>query len=113
MEQPDMSEHELMAVEAVYALPEQQKLIRFTVAAGTSARQALRLSGLAEIFPQLDVEQCALGVFGREVDSEFVLRDGDRVEVYRPLLNDPRERRRTLARRGQNMGAGASDQESD
>jgi hypothetical protein len=111
MEQPDMSEHELMAVEVVYALPEQQRLVRLTVPVGTSARQALKLSGLAEIFPRLDVEQCPVGVFGREVDSDFVLRDGDRVEVYRPLLNDPRERRRTLARRGQSMGT--SYRESD
>ena len=104
MEPPDVSESELITVEVVYALPEKQKLVSVAVQAGTTARQALRLSCLAEFFPGLNAEQCPVGVFGREVDWDFVLRDGDRVEVYRPLLNDPREQRRELARRGRTMG---------
>lgn len=99
-----MSEPELITVKVVYALPEKQKLVSIAVPAGTTARQALRLSSLGKLFPELSAEHCPVGVFGREVDSDFVLRDGDRVEVYRSLLNDPREQRRELARRGQTMG---------
>ena len=93
-----------LLVEVVYALPERQKLLSVTVPTGTNAREALRLSGLAADFPELNVEACPLGVFGQEVPADYLLREGDRVEVYRPLLNDPRESRRALAARGVTMG---------
>jgi putative ubiquitin-RnfH superfamily antitoxin RatB of RatAB toxin-antitoxin module len=101
-----MTDVSTLAVEIAYALPEQQRLLRITVPAGTNAREALRLSGLAADFPELDVEACPLGVFGKEVTADYLLAEGDRVEVYRPLVNDPRESRRALAARGVTMGVG-------
>jgi putative ubiquitin-RnfH superfamily antitoxin RatB of RatAB toxin-antitoxin module len=91
-----------------YALPQRQCLLDIAVPVGTCAREALRLSQINKQFPEIDIENCPLGVFGREVAAEFVLRDGDRVEIYRPLLKDPREQRRSLARSGRNMGQSES-----
>jgi putative ubiquitin-RnfH superfamily antitoxin RatB of RatAB toxin-antitoxin module len=91
----------------VYALPERQLLLAIDVPAGTRARDALRLAKIEQHFPELDILVCPLGVFGQPVEEDFVLRAGDRLEVYRPLLNDPREQRRDRARRGSNMGQSA------
>lgn len=101
-----MTEDETIEIEVVYALPEQQKLLRLKVPAGTQARDALRLSGIANDFPELDVNSCPLGVFGKAVASDYELVEGDRVEIYRPLVNDPRETRRELAAHGASMGTG-------
>ena len=89
-----MTEVSLIAIEIVYALPDQQHAACINVPAGTNAREALRLSDFAANFPELDVEACPLGVFGKEVAADYSLAEGDRVEIYRPLLNDPRDSRR-------------------
>ena len=95
-----------IAVEVAYALPERQALIAIRVPAGTTALEAVRLSKIAQRFEGLDVESAPLGVFGRRVEGDEVLRDGDRVEIYRPLTADPKEVRRQLARLGKTMGRG-------
>jgi hypothetical protein len=100
-----VTEGEKIEIEVVYALPERQKLLRLKVPAGTQAREALRLSGIVNDFPQLDVNSCPLGVFGEAVASDYELAEGDRVEIYRPLVNDPREIRRELAAHGASMGS--------
>jgi putative ubiquitin-RnfH superfamily antitoxin RatB of RatAB toxin-antitoxin module len=92
-----MSEANLLGIELVYALPDHQHLINMKVPAGTNVREALRLSNLGADFPELDVEGCPLGVFGKEVSADYLLSEGDRVEIYRPLINDPRESRRARA----------------
>ena len=96
-----------IAVEVVYALPEEQALIALRVAEGTTAIQAVRQSGIEQRFPGLDASTSALGVFGHKVDHDLVLEDGDRVEIYRPLKADPKEVRRQLAKLGKTMGKGA------
>lgn len=86
-------------VEVACALPGRQRVAALRVALGTTAREAVRASGIAETFPELDLERCAIGLYGRVVPGDRVLADGDRVEIYRPLLADPREaRRRATAR---------------
>jgi len=92
-----MTETSLLGIEVVYALPGHQQIISINVPAGTNAREALRLSNLGAGFPELDVEGCPLGVFGKEVSADYLLSEGDRVEIYRPLINDPRESRRARA----------------
>ena len=87
-----------MLIEVVYALPERQTLVELEMRDGSTARQAALASGLAEQFPELDVEVIPLGVFGVAVDDDRVLEPGDRVELYRPLAMDPREARRVRAR---------------
>ncbi len=91
-------------IEVACALPERQRIIHLRVPAGTSARQAALISGIQQDFPELDIASSTLGVFGIVVADDRVLRDGDRVEIYRPLAKDPREARRILAARGETMG---------
>lgn len=99
-----MGERDSIWIEVAYALPEQQRLIRLDVAPGTTARDAVLASGTGELFPDLDTESCPLGVFGKAVEDGYILSEGDRVEIYRPLRHDPREHRRVLAARGKSVG---------
>ena len=98
---PDEGE---IAVEVAYALPERQLIVALRVATGTTAIEAVRESRIESHFDGLDVESSQLGIFGTRVASDHVLADGDRVEIYRPLLADPKEVRRQLARLGKTMG---------
>lgn len=94
---------ERIAVEVACALPDRQIVLPLEVPAGCTAGEALTQSGIFALQPALDPGRCGIGIFGQEVASNRVLRAGDRVEVLRPLLDDPRERRRRLAREGATM----------
>lgn len=87
-----------LRVEVVYATPQRQWLIELEVPPGTSAGEAIRMSGILEEIPGLDTTN--IGVFGEVVVPGHRLRSGDRVEIYRPLAADPREARRRLAGKG-------------
>ncbi len=95
---------ERIAVEVACALPDRQVVLPLEVPAGCTAGEALAQSGIFALQPALDPARCGIGIFGEEVGADRVLRAGDRVEVLRPLLDDPRERRRRLARQGATMG---------
>ncbi|MCO7227402.1 RnfH family protein [Pleionea sp. CnH1-48] len=86
-----------MKVEVAYALPQKQKLITVDVAEGATAREAIELSGILPLFPEIDLASSKIGVFSRVVTLDHPLREGDRVEIYRPLLIDPKEVRRRKA----------------
>jgi uncharacterized protein len=88
-----------IAVEVVYALPGTQSLIALTVAPGTTARQAIEQSGILQRNPQIDPVCRKIGIFGKAARLDVVLRDGDRVEIYRSLIADPKDARRQRARR--------------
>lgn len=94
----------LIVVEVAYASPKRQALLPLQVAKGTSAQRAIALSGILELFPEIDLEQQRIGIFGRLCTPDRVLEPGDRVEIYRPLLADPKEVRRRLAAEGRSMG---------
>lgn len=87
----------MLEIEIVYGLVDRQVLKGMTVAEGTTVREAALQSGLEVEFLELDLQQAPLGIFGKVVKDETVLRDGDRIEVYRPLLIDPKEARRKRA----------------
>lgn len=93
-----------MKVEVAYALPHEQKIIALQVEDGCTARQAVVRSGIVELFPEIDPEAAPMGIFGKAIKdpASTVLREGDRVEVYRPLIADPKEVR---ARRAAKMKA--------
>ncbi len=101
---------ERIEVEVVYALADCQHLAALTVDAGCSAMQAVRESGLLTRFPDLEAAPLKLGVFGKVVKAEHALRAGDRVEIYRALLADPKAVRRQRAEAGKKMkkGGGAA-----
>ncbi len=86
-------------VEVAYALPDTQRIVQLSVEAGCTAMQAAQRSGLAEQFG-LDLEQVKMGVFGKAVKPlQYQLAEGDRVELYRPLLVDPKASRKERAQR--------------
>ena len=89
----------LVEVEVVYAAVDRQVLLKVAVPAGSTLRAALLSSGIGTQFPELDLANCPLGIFGKVVadpDSR-VVQAGDRIEIYRPLLADPKEVRRLRA----------------
>lgn len=88
-----------LCIEVVYATPERQWLLACEVPVGTSVSEALRLSGLAEQVPGLDLPGSPVGIFGKVVSDPAarLVAAGDRLEVYRPLLADPKEIRRQRA----------------
>jgi len=92
------------AIEVVCSTPERQVLAKLSVDTGTTARRAMLACGLQDDFPDIDFATCPLGVWGRPVDDSYPLAEGDRLEAYRPLLIDPREARRELAKEGRSMG---------
>jgi uncharacterized protein len=94
METPDPA----IRIEVVYALPERQIIHELSVAPGTTVEQAVKLSEIRRVFPEIDLSQNKLGIFGKLAKPDKVLRDGDRVEIYRPLVLDPKDRRRERAR---------------
>ncbi|MGM0475564.1 MAG: RnfH family protein [Pseudomonadota bacterium] len=97
----------LITVEVAYALPKQQVLLSLDVEEGTTAREAVELSGILEQFPDIDLDgENKLGVFGKLVKADQVLRRGDRVEINRPLIADPKEVRRQRAAEGKKTGKG-------
>ena len=88
-----------MRVEVAYALPDRQSLIALDVDADCSVLEAVRLSGIAQQYPQLNIETAALGIWGKLIKDPATakLREGDRVEIYRPLLIDPKAVRQARA----------------
>ena len=96
-----MDESKLIAVEVVFALPDRQKLLRLSVPVGTTVREVAMRSGLDALFPGLDLQSSPLGIFGKAVakPEERVVEEGERVEVYRPLIADPKEARKQRAAR--------------
>jgi len=99
---------ERIAIQVVCAEAGRQTVLKLEVPAGCTAAQALVQSGILASHPGIDAARCGLGIFGREVAHDHRLRDGDRVEVLRPLQDDPRERRRRLARQGRSGKKSAS-----
>lgn len=90
---------ETVPIETVYGTASRQRLYRQNVASGTTARQAVRQSPIAQDFPDADLD-APLGIFGKTVPDDTVLQPGDRVELYRPLKADPKEARRKRAGQG-------------
>lgn len=99
-------------IEVAYALPQQQVILPVKVADGTTAAQAVDASGILNKFPEIDLEQNKLGIFGKLVKPDTVLRERDRVEIYRPLIADPKEVRRQRAAEGKAMKKGGGDIEA-
>ena len=87
-------------VEVAYALPDKQQIVRLNVPEGTTALQAVKQSQLDNVFDDLEFsDDLKLGVWGKSVSCDRVLVSGERVEIYRPLLADPKEARKARAAR--------------
>ncbi len=100
-----------IAIEVVYALPRKADLIRLSLPAGCTLRQAVEASGLMQKHADIDVENGRFGIYGKLSKPDTLLRERDRIEIYRPLLADPKEVRRRRAEEGKitKKGGGAAE----
>ena len=105
--------NEKTRIEVAYATPEKQLIVECEIEPGTLPRDAIRLSGIDLHFPEIDLEQCDLGVFGKPIKADYELVEGDRIEIYRPLIADPKEVRRQRAARGLKTKKGGGKINSD
>lgn len=87
----------MIRIEVAYALPGCQRLLEVEVPAGTTLEEAVERSGIRVLHPEIDLGAMRAGIFGRRAPPNAVLREGDRVEIYRPLVADPKEARRRRA----------------
>ncbi|HEY0942548.1 MAG TPA: RnfH family protein [Steroidobacter sp.] len=94
-----MPEAELLRVRVVYALPDHQACVDLQLPPGTSLTEAVTRSGLLRKFPEAAARPLSCAIFGRAVPLTYELRDGDRIEILRPLLIDPKQSRREAAER--------------
>ena len=99
-------------VEVAYALPRQQLIVPIRVTRGTTAEQAVLASGIIDKFPEIDLATNKIGIFGKLTKPDTVLRHLDRVEIYRPLIADPKEVRRQRAAEGKVMKKGGGEAEA-
>ena len=92
-----MDNNEKYFIEVIYALPEEQQILTLDVEQGTTVEQAIKLSGVLEKYPEIDLDKNKVGIFGKMTKKDTELRDKDRIEISRPLIADPKESRRKRA----------------
>jgi hypothetical protein len=102
-----VTEQARIRVEVAYAKLREQVLLELHVAAGTTAQQAIEQSGILQRFPEIDLKENKVGIFGKATKLDAPLQEGDRVEIYRPLIADPKEQRKKRAASGKEMKKGA------
>lgn len=90
---------ELLDIEVVYATPKQQIVISLQLPSPTTIAEAISASGILQRFPELDADHLQVGIFGKVTTMEQTLKMGDRVEIYRPLIHNPKEARRIRAKK--------------
>ncbi|UAA39880.1 RnfH family protein [Paraneptunicella aestuarii] len=95
---------EQIHVEVAYALPEKQALLEVTVAQGLTVQQVIEASGILEQFDGIDLTVNKVGIWNRTCKLQDIPRDGDRIEIYRPLIADPKEARRARAEKAVQEG---------
>lgn len=96
-------------VEVAFARPDTQLIVPLEVPPDATVEEVIRLSGIMEKFPEIDLVENKVGVFGKLTKLGNTLRQGDRIEIYRKLIADPKEVRRRRAAEGKNMKKGGGD----
>jgi putative ubiquitin-RnfH superfamily antitoxin RatB of RatAB toxin-antitoxin module len=99
-------------IEIAYATPERQMILECEVGNDVSPRQAVIESKIDDFFPEIDKESCDIGIFGKAVRPDHKLENGDRIEIYRPLIADPKEVRKKRAQQGLKMKKGGGQEEA-
>ena len=100
---------EKIKIEVVYALPHEQILLKLDVPQTSTIADAIKLSGMLEKYPEIDLVKGKFGLYGKLSKTDVALREKDRVEIYRPLIADPKEVRRKRAEEGKVMKKGGGD----
>lgn len=103
---------EEISVEVVYALPHKQVVFSLKVKPGALLSEAVERSGILRDFPEIDLTTAKVGVFSKLAKLDTVLRDKDRIEIYRPLIADPKEIRKKRAAEGKGEKAEADEAEA-
>lgn len=101
-----------ISVEVAYALPQKQEVLSLKVRSGAQVSEAIARSGILQDFPEIDLASAKVGIYGKQVKLDAVLRDKDRIEIYRPLIADPKEIRKKRAAEGKEMKKEAGDAEA-
>jgi len=104
-----LTKNDHITVEVAYALPHQQLIIPVQVAPQATAEEAIKASGIIRKFPEIDLDKNNIGIFGVRATLSKVLRHLDRIEIYRPLIADPKEVRKQRAADGKAMKKGGGD----
>ena len=89
-----------MHIEVIFALPREQHVINVELPEQSTVEDAIRASKIMEKYPDIDFEVNKTGIFGKPAKRDAVLHPGDRVEIYRPLIGDPKEIRKQRAKKG-------------
>ncbi|MBA5764198.1 RnfH family protein [Vibrio sp. 404] len=97
-------ESDMIHVEVVYALPQEQRVFTLVVNKAMTVEAIIAQSGVLELYPEVDLKENKVGVYSRNVRLDATVRDGDRIEIYRPLLADPKEIRRKRAEQAKASG---------
>lgn len=105
--------HEPITIEVAYALPDVQVIIPVVLDSSATIRDAIVRSGVAERFPEIDIDNAKVGIFGKLSKLDSPVRARDRIEIYRPLIADPKEVRKQRAAEGKKMKKGGGDAEGD
>jgi putative ubiquitin-RnfH superfamily antitoxin RatB of RatAB toxin-antitoxin module len=105
-----MTEREKINVEVAYARPDTQVIIPLEVDPGTTVASAIEQSGILYSFPEIDLDKTKVGIFSKICKMDQVLREKDRVEIYRPLIADPKKIRKERAAQGKQMRKGSSEE---
>lgn len=107
------SESHKLKIEVAYALADEQIIVPISIDEGTTLEKAVEMSGLLEKYPDIELGKNKVGIFGKISKGNTVLRDKDRVEIYRPLIADPKEVRRKRAAEGKRMKKGGGEIDKD
>jgi uncharacterized protein len=94
-----MAQNETISVELIYIEPNSQNILELDLVKGSDIEQAIKRSGILERFPEIDLKVNKVGIFSQIQELDTVLNTGDRIEIYRPLLADPKEARRQRAKK--------------
>ncbi len=99
-----MADEKTILVEVAYARPDVQVIIPLQVLPGTTLIEAIKLSGVLEQFPEIDLTMNKFGIFSKISSQDAIVREKDRVEIYRKLIADPKESRRKKAEKEKSVG---------
>lgn len=100
---------EQINIEVAYAREDQQVILSLMVNAGTTLEQAVEQSGILQTFPEIDLTKNKIGIFGKLGKKTAEIKEGNRVEIYRPLIADPKEVRRKREADGKRMKKGGGE----
>ena len=104
---------ESITVEVVYALPQKQEIFTVRLPAGSTLSEAVKASGVMQKYPEIDLAKNKLGIYAKLAKPEAPLADRDRLEIYRPLIADPKAVRKQREAQGKVMKKGAGETEGD